>query len=276
MINLGIARPSDSPWSSPLHLAPKKSGEWRPCGDYRRLNERTIPDRYPVRCLEDFTVNLHGTSCYSTIDLIRAFNQIPVAEEDVHKTAIITPFGLFEFPFMTFGLRNAAQTFQRFIDEVTRDLPFIFAYIDDLLLASANETEHKEHLRIVFQCLQHYGLVINTTKTCLGLKEIEFLGHTISVHGTKPLAERVKVIIDYPRPSTITKLRNFIGTINFYRKFIKHAANLLAPLNKLLEGPKINCKAPINWTTSLENAFSNCKKALVNATLLAHPDNNAE
>ncbi|XP_054081284.1 uncharacterized protein LOC128919844 [Zeugodacus cucurbitae] len=145
MIKLGIARPSDSPWSSPLHLAPKKCGEWRPCGDYRRLNERTIPDRYPVRCLEDFTANLHGTSCYSTIDLIRAFNQIPVANEDVHKTAIITPFGLFEFPFMTFGLRNAAQTFQRFIDERR----------------------------------QHYGLVINTTKTKLGLKEVEFLGHTI-------------------------------------------------------------------------------------------------
>ncbi|CAK1581208.1 unnamed protein product [Parnassius mnemosyne] len=114
MVGVGTARPSSSSWASPLHLALKKDSTWRPCGDYRALNARTILDRY-------FCQNLAGSSIFSTIDLVKAYQQIPVNTTDVCKTAIITPFVLFEFPYMTFGLRNAGQTFQRFIDEVCVD-----------------------------------------------------------------------------------------------------------------------------------------------------------
>ena len=133
MVREGIARRSQSPWSSPLHLVPKKTTGWRPCGDYRFLNARTIPDRYPVKNIQDCSHRIHGSRVFSVVDLVKAYTQIPVNPADVPKTAIITPFGLFEFPFMSFGLRNAGQTFQRFIDEVVSDLDFCFPYLDDIL-----------------------------------------------------------------------------------------------------------------------------------------------
>lgn len=119
---MDVASTSKSIWASPLHMAQKKGGQWSPCGDCRILNSRTIADKYHVPHLYDFAHALYGKKVFSIIELVRAYNQIPVAKEDITKTAITTPIGLVEFPFMSFELHNTVQTFQRFMDEVLSGL----------------------------------------------------------------------------------------------------------------------------------------------------------
>ena len=235
MLDNGIIRPSKSEWASPLHIVNKKDGSLRPCGDYRRLNDRTIPDRYPIPRIEDFNYILKGAKVFSKIDLFKAYFQIPVAEEDRHKTAIITPFGLFEFNVMSFGLRNAPATFQRFINEVLNGLNFVFPYLDDILIASTSEEEHRKHLELVLERLAKYSLRINITKSVIGAAELEFLGYLITSSGSRPLPEKVQIIRNYKLPETVKELRTFLGLINYYRRHLKNAAQNQAILHDYLK-----------------------------------------
>jgi hypothetical protein len=199
ILEQGICRRSSSPRASPLHLISKKRGSWKVCGDYRKLNVKTVPYSYPIAHIHDLADRLHGKTILTTPDLVPAYHHIPMAEEDIPKTAVSTPFEIFEFVVMAFGLRNATQSFQRFIDTIFRDLDVVCCYIDDIIIIIISKSPdlHREDLRILLSRLQQYRLSINISQCCFGQKDVQYLGYTNKNDGCKPSTERVAVIMNY-------------------------------------------------------------------------------
>ena len=220
LLDAGIVRLSSSQWASPLHLVEKRDGSntFGVTGDYRRLNAITELDRYPLPVIEHLLHDCHGSVVFSVVDLKKAFYQVPLAEEDICKTAVAAPFGLFDFLVLPLGLRNATQTFQRFLDSLLRHLPFCRWYIDDIIVFSKDYEEHLVHLRQLFQVLRSAGLCINLRKCQIAQLQVIFLGFTVSQQGFRPPPHKVDAIDRIPTPTTYQELSSFLGAVYYYRQ----------------------------------------------------------
>lgn len=265
LLKNGIIRESNSAYASPILLIDKPSGEKRMCIDYRSLNKITVKEKYPMPLVEDLIDKLRGCKCYTSIDLKSGYYQINVNENSIAKTAFITPDGHFEFRRMPFGLCNAPSVFQRLMNTVLGKLRFdkIICYMDDLLIATESVNENIRQLDEVLKILQNNGLTINLEKCHFFQSSVNFLGYDISEDGIRPGKTKLKAVENYPKPKNVHQVRQFLGLINYFRKFIKDCALIAKPLTKLL-------KKDISWEWGCDqdSAVENLKDKLLHNALL--------
>lgn len=264
----GTVRPSTSPWASPIVLVRKKDGSARPCVDYRRLNQLTKKDAFPLPRTEDCLDAVAGAKWFSTLDITSAYNQIPVRESDIPKTAFVTKHGLFENTTMPFGLCNAPATFQRVMEMALRGLQWssCLIYLDDVIIFGQDFTEHMNRLHAVLSRIQDAGLKLKPSKCHFLQPEVAFLGHIISREGVLPNPANIEKLTNWPRPSTVTEVRGILGLGSYYRRFVKDFSKLVHPLTQLTKKDE-----PFNWTTDCETAFQQLKKVLVGPEIMGYP-----
>ena len=270
----GIIKPSTSPYNSPLWIVPKKmdaSGKqkWRLVSDFRLLNEKTITDGYPLPDITQIIDQVGGHKYYTTLDLAKGFQQILMDPRDSHKTAFSTPHGHYEYVRMTFGLKNAPPTFQRFIDETFKNLQgkILFTFIDDIVVFSDTLAEHENKMNLIMERLRESNLQLNLDKCEFLRKEVCYLGHILSKKGISPDPRKLEAVKNFPRPKNIKNIRQFLGLSGYYRRFIKNFSQIAKPLSKLLQKEVEFC-----WTEKEEKAFSTLKEFLCNPPVLQYPD----
>ena len=260
---------SNSPWSSGLVLVQKKDSSWRLCVDYRRINEKTIKDAYPIPRIEDNIDALSGSKWMSVLDLNMAYHQVPMNPADKEKTAFSTPRGgLYQYVTMPFGLCNSGATFQRIIETAMRGLQWqiLVLYLDDIIVFSKTFDEHLENLQRVFQRLSDAGLKLKSSKCSFFKHEVQFLGHIVSADGVRTDPSKVKAIVNMKSPTNVSELRSFIGMVSYYKKYIKNFSKLAKCLFDLLQ-----LKTPWKWSSECEETFRILKDKLASSPILAYP-----
>lgn len=273
MLKLGVVEPSLSAWNSPVLLVKKKSGEYRFCFDGRRLNSVTKTDAYPLQRVDRILSMLRDAKFISSIDLRKAFWQIPLDSASREKTAFsVAGRGLFHFKVVPFGLKNSAQCQQRLMDAIFGPElePKVFCYIDDIIVTSSTFEEHIQTLNEVLRRLKAANLTINLEKCEFFKPSLKYLGFIVDGNGLRTDPDKVSCMVNYPRPTTTTEVKRFVGMTSWYRKFISHFSTLISPLNDLIKGKAKRQK--ISWTDQAESSFIRLKQALVSAPILRSPD----
>ncbi|GJS48024.1 putative reverse transcriptase domain-containing protein [Tanacetum coccineum] len=252
LLERGFIRPSVSPWGAPVLFVKKKDGSMRLCIDYRELNKITIRNRYPLPRIDDLFDQLQGAKHFSKIDLRSGYHQLRVKEQDISKTAFRTRYGHYEFLVMPFGLTNAPAVFMDLMNRVFHEFldKFVIVFIDDILVFSKSKEEHEEHLRTVLQILRQEKLYAKFSKCEFWLSKVAFLGHIVSAEGITMDPAKVEAITKWPRPTSVTEVRSFLGLAGYYRRFVEGFSRLALPLTKLMrKGEKFV------WNEEREKSF---------------------
>ncbi|GJU50846.1 putative reverse transcriptase domain-containing protein [Tanacetum coccineum] len=231
----GFIRPSTSPWGAPVLFVKKKDGSFRMCIDYQELNKLTVKNRYPLPRIDDLFDQLQGSSVYSKIDLRSGYHQLRVRDEDIPKTAFKTRYGHYEFQVMPFGLTNALAVFMDLMNRVCKPYldKFVIVFIDDILIYSHNKEEHANHLRIILELLKKEKLYAKFSKCDFWIHIVQFLGHLIDHQGPHVYPAKIKAVKNWTSPTTPTELRQFLGLVGYYQRFIEGFSKIAKSLTEL-------------------------------------------
>ena len=270
MRKMGIIEPSNSEWSSPVVLVPKKDGTLRFCMDFRKVNAISSVDPYPMPRIDTLIDRLGSARYLTTLDLSKGYWQVPMAEECKALTAFRTPFGFYHFCYMPFGLQGAPATFQRLMDQVLEGAEsYSSAYIDDVVIFSRSWEEHLVQVKDVLWRLKDAGLTINPQKCAVAQQEVQYLGYVIGDGAIKPQVGKVSAILESPVPTTKRQVRSFLGVIGWYRRFVPHFSTRAGPLIDLTRKA-----APVRvvWSDQCSKAFEDLRTCLTRDPILQSPD----
>ena len=280
MLEVGVIKPSESPWTNAVVLVRKKGGALRLCIDFRKLNARTLKDAYALPRIDEVLDSLSGSSCFSALDLRMGFWQTPLEESSKQYTAFtVGPLGFYEFQRMPFGLTNAPATFQRLMENSLRELHLTWCliYLDDIVVYSKTLEDQITRLRGVFLKLREANLKLKPSKCNFFKKRLHYLGHIVDKDGIHMDPAKVEVIKNWPAPKTVTGVRQFIGLANQYRRFIKDYSQIAKPMRQLIcneyaKSKSLNIEAQWQADPEIQDAFDKLKKAVSQAPVLAYAD----